>query len=63
MKKSDHKDLEKENVVPADQSLSSVEKLNDDEPLISLKCSTKASVKVKSTALGKQNITIQTNVS
>ncbi|KAM1189653.1 hypothetical protein ACFX2J_025302 [Malus domestica] len=96
LKKSDHKDLEKENVAedhcsesdtegsghPSDstykaccsseirkssssrsQSLSRVEKLNDDEPLISLKCSTQASVKVKSTPLGKQNITIQTNVS
>ncbi|RXH68633.1 hypothetical protein DVH24_030966 [Malus domestica] len=96
LKKSDHKDLENENVAedhcsesdtegsghPSDstynaccsseirkssssrsQSLSRVEKLNDDEPLISLKCSTQASVKVKSTPLGKQNITIQTNVS
>ncbi|CAN6572828.1 unnamed protein product [Malus baccata var. baccata] len=96
LKKSEHKDLETENVAEdrcsesdtegsghlsdgvynaccsseirkssssRSQSLASMEELNDDEPLISLKCSTKDSLKVKSTPSGKQNNTIQTNVS
>ncbi|KAL6286684.1 hypothetical protein ACE6H2_011074 [Prunus campanulata] len=45
------------------QSLASVEELNDEEPIISLISSTKASPKVKSAHLGKQNITTETNVS